>query len=996
MLSVSTISSESSSAFSAASNQDALTPSSQYSIELIKQASILNELIETEQSYIESLKLIDSQVSSVWMKQTTSVIPEFSELLKHTHDVLKTNKQFYIKLIKMVHSLQAVQEFNDVLIQWINDLEIPYTNYCRSYIPNINQRRDILSDTFISSLIQRLLEGIDSSTPDYKLFMNANKKIGMILTKSQKVNRYTNVTHKNNQSGFEFDLKVFENQVNCSETMDLFRGTHVDYKQFRISNPGSQMVMRDSFVMLSNEQNGLPTRVHLVLTTEVLVVCRELDNHSYSLMYPPIPICDITVKAKAFEREILGEYLIQISVIGRKHFIIRADSKEMRNTWVGVDQDSPKNIQLRSRPLQLVAQKKMLSPQLPSDAHSDDSYAAKHQDFLGYYYKNSGASPLEISDKAKDEVIEGKPRANTKLENAKTYEYRHEIPEDKKELDLLIEGLANTLSQSVKTLPQVPNVAQIQKASTMDQPNKVNLNVNSASPIKQNVNHPVKDASHVQMTYIQESIDQMGTMSISNSIAEDSSFPSSSSLKSNISTMNASEKPASPRAVEVQRAVVPEIMQAVTQNTEEYLETTMKKDRLLQSANAPAAARAALQKTIPRTSSMREHYQKPLPQQPSPQQIYSSCPTNANNGPQAQSIAGMPTYSNRPMQASSVQQQQQSPRPQYNNQPMNGPLSPNQQSHKAYNNGPSSPQPQSMRSQYNNGGPSPGLQQPPEQCNVPSPSSSHVQMNNFSDEWNSPPHSPNASINNSIKQILYRNDQCQVFHWHNQSWYAADGQCLLQVRLTHSNRTCVAVELRNTGQLYLNAWILPNTVIRQPSPTDVSVSVYMGSKKENYLIHFPQPQEASILVNILQHAHQESIQPSPPALSPTMEQEDEVEPVDNVNCPQTLKPLMQCKAKLFVQTETSKWNTFGSVTTLISQQTPSMRMMIQIENEKTKLVSAVVRSGNVEKISSKRISFLLSDETQKTSIVYMIHLREEETGNKIYEYLRLKNSEYGW
>lgn len=60
MLSVSTISSESSSAFSAASNQDALTPSSQYSIELIKQASILNELIETEQSYMESLKLIDS------------------------------------------------------------------------------------------------------------------------------------------------------------------------------------------------------------------------------------------------------------------------------------------------------------------------------------------------------------------------------------------------------------------------------------------------------------------------------------------------------------------------------------------------------------------------------------------------------------------------------------------------------------------------------------------------------------------------------------------------------------------------------------------------------------------------------------------------------------------------------------------------------------------------------------------------------------------------
>lgn len=243
---------------------------------------------------------------------------------------------------------------------------------------------------------------------------------------------------------------------------------------------------------------------------------------------------------------------------------------------------------------------------------------------------------------------------------------------------------------------------------------------------------------------------------------------------------------------------------------------------------------------------------------------------------------------------------------------------------------------------------------------------------------------------------MYSNNQCDVFHWNNQSWYAADGQCLLQVRLTHNNRTCMAVELQNTGQLYLNAWILPTTVIKQPSPTDISISVYMGTKKETYLVHFPQPQDATALVNILYKAHQESSQPLLPSPEPMVDHDDEIEPVDNVNCPQTLKPVMQCKAKLFVQNETNNWSTLGSVTMRISQQSPSMRMMIQIENDKTKLVSAIVRSGNVEKISSKRISFLLSDEAQKTSIVYMIHLREEQTGNKIYEYLRIKNAENGW
>lgn len=185
---------------------------------------------------------------------------------------------------------------------------------------------------------------------------------------------------------------------------------------------------------------------------------------------------------------------------------------------------------------------------------------------------------------------------------------------------------------------------------------------------------------------------------------------------------------------------------------------------------------------------------------------------------------------------------------------------------------------------------------------------------------------------------------------------------------------------------------MPTTVIRTPSPTDISISVYMGEKKENYLIHFEHPNDANVFANILQNAHAESSQPQ----IQSEPEEHEREPEDNINVPQTLKPVMQCKAKLFIKNETSNWSTFGGVTMRISQQAPSMRMLIQIENDKSKLVSAIVKSGNVEKISSKRISFLLVDEIQKTSIVYMIHLREDQTGNKIYEYLRTKNAENGW
>ncbi|OAD70159.1 hypothetical protein PHYBLDRAFT_102741, partial [Phycomyces blakesleeanus NRRL 1555(-)] len=103
--------------------------------------------------------------------------------------------------------------------------------------------------------------------------------------------------------------------------------------------------------------------------------------------------------------------------------------------------------------------------------------------------------------------------------------------------------------------------------------------------------------------------------------------------------------------------------------------------------------------------------------------------------------------------------------------------------------------------------------------------------------------------------------------------------------------------------------------------------------------------------------------------------------------PQTLQPVMQFKCKLFLQNETSSWSPFGSVSMRISQQIPSKRMHIYIENEKNKLVSSVVRSGNVEKVGNKKVTFLLKNEQERTSMVYMIQLKDEKTAVKTYDYL---------
>lgn len=1196
MLSASTISSSSSSAFS--SSQGISTPSSQYSNDSRKaNSNPLTELIFTEQSYMETLKMIDSQIAPIWMKQMTSAAPDFSELLKYIHDILKSNKRFCMKLTKIAANPQAISELGDVLMQWVDDMEVPYANYCRSYIPNLNQRTDILSNVSIQSLLRnlsanvsydinleslfdapiqqlkyykglysRLLEGSDSGRADHKLLLKANKRIDMIMAMARnstpnKSSAFSSATNINNskkmdsntlpfiQTDFQssgnntqsLDLTTFERQVDCSRTVDLYGGAQINY-QLRISNPGTQLVMNDSFVMLpqENSNNGPSMRVRLVLTTEVLVICRELSSTQFLLLYPAIPIGDITVKAESLDREIVGEYIIRFSVLGKKHIIMRADSKDIRNTWIGVDQTNASNSVITTpRTLSVAAQKKMLS----ASSSSSNNFASKfvidtitttatnkvdkpirNTDIYTYYSESGGVSPLESSDEEEDNnplfkkyaqqqqqqksaaVDNGNSRTGNSRDTIMDIYDNHlydsdgesefPLPPKKNNND----DLSNIKPQSVKILSHVPNVAQAQQnfnngSIPTTNPNRDNSNVKDhLPPIPPNKqqpagNQPVKDPSHVQMTYIQAPTAQMTSMSISPSTPANqhhgesfslnnksnpvSSSSSSSSLKNGNShsplTVNLDNKsigagmknnmmndnntkPSSPRAIEVQRAVIPEVMQAVTQKTDEYISDKNSRQPLMNNnGSTPIIPRTSSmrgnsnavvnnQGTSPRLQSQHQYHQQQQGPTPPPKQMmhnpqqpghiqqnqYMGNQPRPGMGQQQNGYSGTGNHGQpRPIMNSQQQQRpnMNAPGQQYsNNRPMPSPP-PQQQNFRpgpppgtamGYNNARPMPSPtlspslsNSGRGLPNNQGqPSLGLQQPPGRFNSPSPSMTHLHANNSGsfEDLSSPPHSPNPyNSGNDIRQILYSNNQCDVFHWHNQSWYAAEGQCLLQIRVTHTNRACVAVELQNTGQLYLNAWISPTTVIRTPSPTDVSLSVYMGTKKENYLIHFGHPSDAQICADLLYKVHadaqyqQQQQQQSMMMESVINETEpEEPEPVDNVNVPQTLKPVMQCKAKLFIKNETSNWSTFGGVTMRISQQAPSMRMMIQIENDKTKLVSAIVRSGNVEKISSKRISFLLVDEVQKTSIVYMIHLREDQTGNKIYEYLRTKNAENGW
>jgi hypothetical protein len=263
------------------------------------------------------------------------------------------------------------------------------------------------------------------------------------------------------------------------------------------------------------------------------------------------------------------------------------------------------------------------------------------------------------------------------------------------------------------------------------------------------------------------------------------------------------------------------------------------------------------------------------------------------------------------------------------------------------------------------------------------------------------PRSPTtANAMAAVKEITHRSPSCDVFRWKDESWAAVDGQCIVEIRQTVANRPCLAIVIQESNHMYLNAWVNRNMTSRQEAPTDVSIGIDMGNgRKENYLIHCNDPRDANALAGSLHRAlmdflnsarHEEQEQYHKPiARSTSLGTQSIRKPEDG---PQTTKTVMQCRCKIFLQNEHSSWTNLGGAGLRLSMQIPSQRVHVYIESEKDKkrMVNAFIQSNFVERISgnNKRITFRLMNETTRATAVYMIQVKEDKVGNKIYDYLK--------
>ncbi|KAJ2962037.1 hypothetical protein NQZ79_g2800 [Umbelopsis isabellina] len=267
------------------------------------------------------------------------------------------------------------------------------------------------------------------------------------------------------------------------------------------------------------------------------------------------------------------------------------------------------------------------------------------------------------------------------------------------------------------------------------------------------------------------------------------------------------------------------------------------------------------------------------------------------------------------------------------------------------------------------------------------------------------PRSPTtASAMAAVREILHRSPRCEVFRWKDNDWAAVENLCIVEIRQTVTNKPCLAVIIQESNHMYLNAWINRNMTPRQEAPTDVSISIDMGQgRKENYLIHCDDARDANALAAALHRtlmdaitaARREEEEMHAKQVTRTLSRSTSLgaasarKPEDG---PQTTKPLMQCRCKMFLQHEHASWTNLGSAGLRLSIQIPSQRVHVYIESEKDskRLVNSFIQSNFVERVSgnTKRITFRLMNEQTRATAVYMVQVKDDKVGVKIYDFLK--------
>lgn len=124
------------------------------------------------------------------------------------------------------------------------------------------------------------------------------------------------------------------------------------------------------------------------------------------------------------------------------------------------------------------------------------------------------------------------------------------------------------------------------------------------------------------------------------------------------------------------------------------------------------------------------------------------------------------------------------------------------------------------------------------------------------------------------------------------------------------------------------------------------------------------------------------VDPSPPS-SP-------VEETPQFNGPTTSAISAQMKCKVFLQEHHAKWKSLGAAKLKLYHESPTNLKQLVVEADNSKksiMISTIVLEDGVERVGKTGVAIELSDQGQRTGVVYMIQLRNESAAVGLFKSL---------
>ncbi|KAJ7597131.1 hypothetical protein C8J56DRAFT_1041358 [Mycena floridula] len=112
----------------------------------------LNDLIDTEKSYVDQLTGIIRKVAAAWSRSNLPP-PDLDSMFRSVESVYKANRSLLAKLKDIGTNPSSPKALGDLLMRWIDDLEVPYTTYCSKYCSGFDEWEPVQSNPKLAQVL---------------------------------------------------------------------------------------------------------------------------------------------------------------------------------------------------------------------------------------------------------------------------------------------------------------------------------------------------------------------------------------------------------------------------------------------------------------------------------------------------------------------------------------------------------------------------------------------------------------------------------------------------------------------------------------------------------------------------------------------------------------------------------------------------------------------------------------------------------------------------